>query len=54
MTWHRFLISIPFTLFMFLFFNGLGWIAMDGKIVKRNVIIATIGAIGWAILANLP
>jgi hypothetical protein len=54
MTWHRFLMSLPFDFFMWLWFMTLGWIGMGGKIVKRNVIIATIGAIIWTILANLP
>lgn len=54
MTWHRFLTSIPFTIFMWLWFMYLGYLGMDGKITKRNTIISTIGALFWMLVANAP
>lgn len=53
MTEHRFLISIPFTIFMWLWFMGLGWIA-KGKIIQRNVIISTIGGLAFMLVINIP
>jgi hypothetical protein len=53
MNWHRFLISIPFTIFMWLWFMWLGYLRAE-SITKRNVIIVTIGALFWMLVTNLP
>jgi hypothetical protein len=54
MSWHRFYVSIPFTILMWSWFMYLGYIGMNGRITKRNATIATIGAALWMLLANLP
>jgi hypothetical protein len=53
MSWHRFLVSIPFTMVVFLFFMVRGYHSHE-KISARIFWISLVGALGFMALANLP